>query len=148
MKRYYFDGTDLDKNYATLWNGFLEYNSNTHIIDNTNKALDDLITSICDINFYISLFNSKIYISLCQDSKYYYYQFEKDIKLMIDKIENQFNIKIDNGEFNATELKHQGNQYKYSISKDIDSKIILKKKVLSWKIKRSLCKDLDNLKII
>jgi hypothetical protein len=133
MKRYYYDGYNLDKNYATLWNGFLEYNSNTieltedRIEKNTNRELDDLLTDICNINFYIYILDSKIYISLCQDSKYYYYQFEKDIKLIIDKIENQFNIKIDNGEFNATELKHQGNQYKYSISKDIDSKIILKK---------------------
>jgi len=145
MKRYYYDDTDLDKNYATLWNGFLEYNKNN--IDNSNKALDDLITSICDINFYIYLLDSKIYISLCQDSKYYYYQFEKDIKLMIHKIETQFNVNIIYGEFNATELKHEGNQYKYTLSKNTDLNIVLKKKVLSWNSKKSLCKDLDNLKI-
>ena len=27
MKRYYFDKTDLDSKYSTLWNGFLEYDS-------------------------------------------------------------------------------------------------------------------------
>ena len=161
MKRYYFDSFDLDKKYATLWNGFLEYNSN--IIectkergDNTNRILDDLISEICDINFYIYLLDSKIYFSLCQDSQYYYNQFEKDIKKVITEIENKFNVKIEYGEFNATELKHQGNQYKYTITKDKTCKIILKKKILNWdnyesknkKKKEDINEDIKKLKIV
>jgi archaellin len=164
MKRYYYDGYDLDKKYATLWNGFLEYNSNNIEYtkdrgDNTNRELDDLVTNICNINFYIYILNSKIYISLCQDTKYYYYDFEKDIKKVIGEIEDKFKVKIDYGEFNATELKHHGNQYKYTITKDKTSKIILKKKILNWdnfeskskKIKKNkddINKDIENLKII
>lgn len=163
MKRYYFDGCDHDKKYATLWNGFLEYNSNIIVLTqdkekNTNKILDDLVSDICNINFYIYLFDSKIYISLCQDEKYYYYQFEKDIKKVISEIENKFKVKIYYGEFNATEIKHQGNQYKYTITKDEESKIILKKKILNWdyfeskkiKIKKidNIFKNIEDLKII
>ena len=167
MKRYYYDGYELDKKYATLWNGFLDYNSNNIEYtkdrgDNTNRELDDLVTDICDINFYIYLLDSKIYISLCQDAKYYYYQFEKDIKKVIIEIENKFNVKIDYGEFNATELRHNGDQYKYTITKNIDAKIVLKKKILNWnnyelksnktnkKIKKNeedIIKDIENIKI-
>jgi hypothetical protein len=138
MKLYYYDGYDLDKNYATLWNGVLEYNSSTieTIQDNkeknTNKELDDLVTDICDVNFYINIFHSKIYFSLCQDTKYFYYKFEKDIKRVISGIEDKFKVKIDNGEFNAIELKHNGNQYKYIISKNKTFNISLKKKILNW----------------
>lgn len=165
MKRYYYDGYNLDNNYATLWNGFLEYNSNIieltqdRVEKNTNRELDNLLTDICDINFYIYILDSKIYISLCQDAKYYYYAFEKDIKKVISEIEDKFKVKIDYGEFNATELKHHGNQYKYTITKDETSKIILKKKILNWdnyesKIKKlkknkgDITKDIENLKII
>jgi hypothetical protein len=167
MKRYYYDNCDINEKYPTLWNGFLEYNSN--IIEltqdreekNTNRELDDILTNICDINFYVYIIDSKIYISLCQDSKYYYFQFEKDIKNVITAIENKFNVKIDYAEFNATEIKHQGNQYKYTITKDKSSKIILKKKILNWdsyeskskKIKKNnkdddISKTIENLKII
>ena len=161
MKRYYFDGHDLDKNYSTLWNGFLELESNTiklinHYDCQTNNELEDLISEICDINFYIYIIDLKIYISLCQDSKYYYHQFEKDIKKVIIEIENKFNVTINCGEFNATEVRHQGDQYKYTITKNENSNIILKKKVLNWdsyeskskKIKiNDITKKISNLKI-
>jgi hypothetical protein len=157
MKRYYFDKTDLDSKYSTLWNGFLEYDSNNIELTqdreekNTNKELDDILSEICNINFYIYLLDSKIYISLCQDQKYYYYDFEKDIKKVISEIEIKFKVKINYGEFNATEIKHYGNQYKYTITKDKNSKIILKKKVLNWEIKKKtkddISKEMEKLKI-
>lgn len=165
IKRYYYDGCDLDTKYATLWNGFLEYNSNTieltldRVEKNTNRELDDLVTDICNINFYIYILDSKIYISLCLDEKYYYHQFEKDIRKVITEIENKFKVKIDYGEFNATECKHHGDQYKYTIKKDKNSKIVLKKKILNWNIydKKSkkikinlnnITEDIKNIKII
>lgn len=157
MKRYYFDKTDLDSKYSTLWNGFLEYDSNNIELTqdreekNTNKELDDILSEICNINFYIYLLDSKIYISLCQDQKYYYYDFEKDIKKVISEIEIKFKVKINYGEFNATEIKHYGNQYKYTITKDKNCKIILKKKVLNWEIKKKakddISKEMEKLKI-
>lgn len=157
MKRYYYDNTDLDSKYPTLWNGFLEYDSNNIELTqdreekNTNKELDDILSEICNINFYIYLLDSKIYISLCQDEKYYYYDFEKDIKKVISEIEIKFKVKINYGEFNATEIKHYGNQYKYTITKDKNSKIILKKKVLNWEIKKKMkddvSKEMEKLKI-
>jgi hypothetical protein len=65
------------------------------------------------------------------DEFYYYHQFEKSIKSAIKETELKFNIVITNGEFYGNELKHNGNQYKYTISKK-DDKIILKKKILNW----------------
>ena len=110
------------------------------------------------MNFYINIDfdNSSIYISLCQDSRYYYYQFEKDIKLLINSIEKDCLIYINCGEFYANEIKHDGNQYKYTIIKK-NSEIILKKKILNWttydakgikKIKiTDLTKKVEDLKI-
>jgi hypothetical protein len=161
MKRYYFDGYELDKKYATLWNGYLEFNPNIiEVVDyydgKTNLELEDMVTDICNINFYVYINSSKIYFSLCQDSIYYYDDFERDIKKVIIAIENKFNIKIYHGEFNATEVKHQGNQYKYTISKDEESNIILKKKILNWstyeskskKVKiNDLSKKIENIKL-
>jgi hypothetical protein len=154
MKRYYFDSHNLDSKYATLWNGYLEYNKNDMKINiEYISQLNDLITDICDVNFYVNDIDNKIYISLCQDSHYYYHQFEKDIKKLIIEIENKFSINIFYGEFNATEVKHQGNQYKYTITKDENLKIILKKKTLNWdnyesknkKIKKIDKDNIDNI---
>lgn len=150
MKRYYFDEKD-ENNYATLWNGFLEFSNNNNI-EISDMEVNDIMTEVCDINFYIYVNNTKIFFSLCQDSKYYYHQFEKDILNSIKKIENKFNICILNGEFNAVEIKHNGCQYKYNILKDNDSKFVLKKKILSWQnIKKKKIDDindkLENLKI-
>lgn len=150
MKRYYFDEID-ENNYATLWNGFLEISNNNNI-KISDMEVSDIMTEVCNINFYIYVNDTKIFISLCQDSKYYFYQFEKDILNAIRKIENKFNISILNGEFNAVEIKHNGSQYKYSILKNNDSKFELKKKILSWQnIKKKKIDDindkLENLKI-
>ena len=136
-KRYYFDDTCLDTVYPTLWNGMLNCDDCTipiseNYYQNSNRELDDLLADICEANFCINIYDNTIYISLCQDTRYYYYQFEKDIKNVIKSIEQKFNINIINGEFNATEVKHQGDQYKYTISKNDDGSISLKKRVLNW----------------
>jgi hypothetical protein len=138
-QRYYFDNTKIDTNYATIWYGFFIYNTtknNIPISENyyqkSNRILDDLLREICDINFCINIINNYIYISVCQDSKYYYYQFEKDIKNVVKEIENKFSVIIESGEFNGVEYKYNGNQYKYTITKNKDKNIILKKKILNW----------------
>jgi hypothetical protein len=167
-QKYYFDNTDIDTNYSTIWYGFLIYNSNNPSRNNipisenyhqkSNRILDDLLCELCDNNFYVNIINNYIHISVCQDSKYYYHQFEKDIKIAIKEIESKFNVIIESGEFNANECKYNGNQYKYTISKGIDNNIILKKRILNWtthdtKKKRinkidELSKSVSNLSII
>jgi hypothetical protein len=138
IKKYYFEDTTLNTKYPTLWNGYLLYNGeNISISENyyqrSNRDLDDLLVDICDVNFYVTLIDNNIYLSVCGDSSFYYYNFEKTIKKAIKKIEKKFNINITESEFFATELKPMGNQYKYSTSKnDGDDKIILKKKTLNW----------------
>lgn len=127
--KYYFDNMDLNK-YPTLWDGFLEYNVYSELLN--ERLVSDIITEICDINFYINIHDDKIYMSICRDSDYYYYQFEQHIKHVITALENAFFINIENGQFNATEVKHQGNQYRYTISKNLDLSIVLKKKILNW----------------
>lgn len=136
MKKYYYENTILETKYFTLWNGYFKYEGNRiNISENyfqeSNRDLDDLLTEICNVNFYISLINEYIYISLDSDSYLYCINFEKTIKIALKEIEIKFNIIINCGEFYGTEVKHMGNQYKYTISKDED-RIILKKKILNW----------------
>lgn len=138
MKRYYFDDTPVNTKYATLWNGFLDYAHGSKFIElsegyycNSNRDLDDIVSELTEINFYTYLADNKIYFSLCQDSHYYVHDFEKHIKKLIIKLEEHFSIKIASGIFNANEVKHFGNQYKYTITKD-DHNFSLKKKVLNW----------------
>jgi hypothetical protein len=140
--KYYFESYNLQTRYCTIWHGFLKYDgiqipiNREHILSTNNKLLynidlSDIFTEICQLNFYISLIDNYIYISHDMDEFYYYYQFEKSIKNAIKETELKFNIVITNGEFYANEIKHNGNQYKYTISKK-DDKIILKKKILNW----------------
>ena len=138
ISKYYFEDTTLNTKYPTLWNGYLLYNGqNISVSENywqrSNRDLDNLLTEICEINFYVSIIDNRIHISVCGDSFFYYYNFEKTIKKVIKKIEKKFNINITESEFFATELKHMGNQYKYNTSRDEkNEKIILKKKTLNW----------------
>lgn len=151
--KYYYDNMNLKERYATLWNGYLSYeiklpNDNPEKILSICK-LNDIVTDICKINFYINIDNSNIYISLCQDSHYYYYDFEKDIKKVILKLEKEFDINIIGGEFNANEVNHNANQYKYTILKK-NEKITLKKKTLNWssyKSKKDLSDQMKKLNI-
>lgn len=132
-EKYYFMNTNLDTNYATLWNGFFKFDKfDCNPIPYLD--IDNILLDICDVNFYINLDLEKnlLYISLCQDEKYYIYQFEKHIKKVIKKFEECLNIIITSAEFNATELKHEGYQYKYNVTRDINNRIILKKRILNW----------------
>ena len=129
MIRYYFDNMDMNR-YPTLWDGFLHYSISNDLL--TERNVYDIIIEICDIGFYINIHENNIYISLCRDSNYYYYDFEQHIKPIINKLESSLLINIELGEFNATEVKHQGNQYKYTILKNEDMTISLKKRILNW----------------
>lgn len=142
---YYFTNTKLETSYSTLWSGYIYFKK----IDNTPIRLEDvdnILVDICNINFYIKIDILHIYISMDQDEKYYHHQFEKHIKKIINKFEEMFNITVINGIFNATELKHQGNQYRYRISKKIDNKILVSKKVLNWEVieKKNKKSELDD----
>ena len=133
--KYYFDNTNLLTKYGTLWDGFLKFNFNIQnwkMPENMNSVLSDILVEICDINFYTNIIENNIYISLDTDSYFYYYDFEKTIKSAIIEIEKKFEININYGEFNAIEVKHYSNQYKYIISKNDDNSILLKKKTLNW----------------
>lgn len=140
--KYYFESCNIQTRYLTIWHGFLKYDGNQipvnreHLLSSNSKLLynidlNDIFCEIFQLNFYISLINNYIYISHDMDEFYYYHQFEKSIKNAIKETELAFNIVITNGEFYANEIKHNGNQYKYTISKKND-KIILKKKILNW----------------
>ena len=137
--RYYFDNTHINERFCTVWYGFLQYEGNPitlsgNYYQKSNRILDDLLTEICDIHFYINLVDNRIYISVDNDVKYYTYDFEKHIKDMILRIEHTFSIHIFVGEFNAIEYKPDSNQYKYTISRHVDKKVILKKKILNWSV--------------
>jgi hypothetical protein len=160
IKKYYFENTNLDKIYSTLWNGEFIYNGDKIPLSldyhqESNRELDDILTENLDVNFYVSLIDNNIHISCCSDFKFYFYDFEKYIKRTILNIESKFNIYIYFGNFNATEIKHNGNQYKYTINKNNENKIILKKRILNWevleskkkKISENILNDFNNLKI-
>ena len=136
MKKYYFEDSIIEDKYPTLWHGYLEYTGNEinitdNYFQNSNRELDEILTNICNVNFYVSLTDNKINLSLCRDSNYYTYEFEKNIKDIVSSIEKKFNIKIISGEIYANEVKHNGNHVKYNLSKK--NKIILKRNILSFK---------------
>ena len=110
-----------DTIYSTLWSGFLKYEGYISIAlnyyQNSNRELDDLLAEICDVNFGVDIYDNTINITVCSDFRYYYYDFEKTFGIAIIEIEKKFNITIYDGEFYATEMIHQGSQYKYTISK-------------------------------
>jgi len=140
IKKYYYENTPLETKYATLWDGYLTYEGNIPISSNywqnSNKELDDILADICDVNFYVSIIDNNIYLSVSSDFRFYITNFEKTIKKAIKEINDKFNVKIGEGHFNALEIKHSGNQYRYIIrvdEKDKDKdKYILKKKTLNW----------------
>ena len=135
--KYYFQNTIVETEFPTLWDGYLTYDADKLIeisdgyFQKSNRELDDLLQEICDINFYVSLIDNNIYLSVCRDSHFYYQDFEKNIKKIIKEIEIKFNISIKSGQFNANEVKHRGSQYRYTINKDND-KISVKRKILNW----------------
>ena len=141
-EKYYFleksvTGIDINITYPTLWHGYLTYVKN----DITDKSpinlldIDNILIDICDNNFYLNNDSENIYISLDRDSKYYVEQFEKQIKKVIKQIEEMLYVTVTYGEFNATEIKHNGSQYKYTLTRNkTDNKIILKKIILNWDV--------------
>jgi hypothetical protein len=130
--KYYFDNTNLLTKYGTLWDGFLNFNLINQLPSDANTIISDILVEICDINFFTNVIENNIYISLDTDSYFYYYDFEKTIKSALTEIEKKLSVKINHGEFNATEVKHYSNIYKYIISKNDDNSILLKKKTLNW----------------
>ena len=150
MKRYYFDESCDSPIYSTIWTGMLNCVECTipiseNYYQKSNRELDDLLADICDVNFYITINENTIYFSVCQDFRYYYHDFEKHIKKVINAIEEKFSIKIINGEFSATEIIHKGTQYKYTITKNDNGSISLKKRVLNWSSYEKKSKKDDNI---
>jgi hypothetical protein len=126
--KYYFDNTDILNHYPTIWHGYLYTKiDEPYLNENSIWPLNDILVEICDVNFYIYLINNYIYLSICTDSRYYAANFEKHIRKAIKALEKKLNINIEKGEFFANECKPMGIQYKYTILKDSDDKISLKK---------------------
>jgi hypothetical protein len=130
--KYYFENSIIESVYPTIWHGYLSYKKilEDAILINISE-IDDILVTICEMNFYISVFDNNIYLSLCRDQNYYIHDFEKHIKKIIQTIENKFKIYILEGLFDANEIKHNGYQYKFFINR-INDDIILKKKTLNW----------------
>ncbi len=132
-EKYYFVNTNVNIKYPTLWDGYLNYTKNSSDVVINYLDIDNILVDICEINFYIHLQPETIYISLDRDENYYFHQFEKHIKPVIKKMEEIMNITIQYGEFNASEIKHDPNLFKYIITRKTD-KIILQKQSLNWSI--------------
>ena len=135
MQFYWDDTTHINvlERFSTIWKGILK---SENIDDNWIKPeqikdLEDLFTKVAERNFYIHLDENHIYISLCQDSPYHYYEFEKDGLKLFKDIEKKFNVKISSGEFYCWECKPMPNSYRYVIFKR-DNKFKMKKTVLNW----------------
>ena len=136
MDKYYYDDKKYNilEKYSTLWSGFLKNDKKEKkwFKKEDLKSIDDVIVEICDQNLYTALDENNLYISMDSDDKYYYYQFEKHIFTLIKKLEKDFGIVIEHGQFHAFEMKPFGNQYRYNISKSEKNKINLKKNILNW----------------
>ena len=137
MEKYYYDDKryNILGKYPTLWSGFLK-NSNKDknwITKDNLKSIDEIIVEICEQHLYTAIDEDHLYISMDSDDRYYYHEFEKNIFPLIKKLEDEFNINIEEGEFYAFEAKPFGNQYRYFISRT-NKKINLKKNVLNWEV--------------
>lgn len=135
-KKYYFDIPYIKK-YETIWYGYLEFDK---IKDCDISLLNEVITEITNISFYINIETNKIYLSVDNDGNYYdSSRFENDIRNIIIHIEKHLSknevVNFISGEFTAIEYKPDGNQYKYKLTnKLIEQKIDIKKRVLNWTI--------------
>jgi hypothetical protein len=135
-KKYYFD-LPYTRKYETIWYGYLEFDK---IKDYDVSLLNEVITEITNINFYINIENNKIYLSVDNDGNYYgSSRFENDIRNIITHIEKYLSkneiINFISGEFTAIEYKPDGNQYKYKLTNNLDEKKInIKKRILNWSI--------------
>lgn len=135
-KKYYFD-IPYTKKYETIWYGYLEFDK---IKDCDISLLNEVITEITNISFYINIETNKIYLSVDNDGNYYdSSRFENDIRNIIIHIEQHLSkndvVNFISGEFTAIEYKPDGNQYKYKITNNLtEQKIDIKKRVLNWTI--------------
>ena len=135
-KKYYFDIPYIRK-YETIWYGYLEFDN---IKDYDISLLNEVITEITNISFYINIENNKMYLSVDNDGNYYdSSRFENDIRNIITHIEKYLSknevINFISGEFTAIEYKPDGNQYKYKLTNNLtEHKIDIKKRVLNWNI--------------
>jgi hypothetical protein len=139
-KKYYFD-IPYKRKYETIWYGYLEFDKKIELFINDISLLNEVITEITNISFYINIEDNKMYLSVDNDGNYYdSSRFENDIRNIITHIEkhlskNDFKISFSNGEFTAIEYKPDGNQYKYKLTNNLDEKKIdIKKRVLNWTI--------------
>ena len=134
--QYYWDNTthiNVLERFSTIWKGILKSENidNNWIKPDQIKELEDLFTNVAERNFYLHLDENHIYVSLCQDSPYYYYEFEKYCIKLLKEIEKKFKVKIGEGEFFCWECKPMANSYRYVIFKK-ENKFKLKKTVLNW----------------
>lgn len=134
--QYYWDDTkhiNVLERYSTIWKGTLINGDidKPWINPEKLKELEDVFTDIGERNFYINLDENHIYVSLCQDSPYYFYEFEKYIIKLLKSIEKKFKVKINGGEFYCWECRPMANSYRYNIYKK-DSKFKIKKNTLNW----------------
>jgi hypothetical protein len=139
-KKYYFELPYIKK-YETIWYGYLEFNKIKDCdISNNISLLNEVITEITNISFYINIEDNKIYLSIDNDGNYYdSCRFENDIRNIITHIEQHLSkngvVNFISGEFTAIEYKPDGNQYKYKITNNLtEHKIDIKKRVLNWSI--------------
>ena len=133
---YYWDNTtniNVLEKFKTIWKGNIKSENidGNWIKPDEIKKLEDICTDIAERNFYIYLDENHIYLSLCQDSPYYYYEFEKNIIKLLKEIEKKFKVKIGEGDFYCWECRPMANSYKYIIFKK-DNKFKIKKTVLNW----------------
>lgn len=139
-KKYYFD-LPYTKKYETIWYGYLEFDKikDCNISDDIS-LLNEVITEITNISFYINIEDNKIFLSVDNDWNYYGYdRFENDIRNIITHIEKHLSknevVNFISGDFTAIEYKPDGNQYKYKLANNLDQKKIdIKKRVLNWSI--------------
>jgi len=145
MQKYYYDDKryNILTKYNTLWSGFLKNNNKDKkwLKKEDLSNIDDIIVEICEQNLYTAIDEDHLYISMDSDERYYYHEFEKNIFPLIKKLEKDYDIFIEEGQFHAFELKPFGNQYRYLISRSDKNKINLKKNILNWenydKLKKS-----------
>lgn len=138
-KKYYFD-LPYTRKYETIWYGYLEFDKKIQYFMNNISLLNEVITEITNISFYINIENNKMYLSIDNDWNFYGYdRFENDIRNIITHIEKYLSnnelINFISGEFTGIEYKPDGNQYKYKLTNNLDEKKIdIKKRVLNWSI--------------
>ena len=128
---YYSNHSDIKS--PILWDGEITFHSDISY-DNAKmeKDIRDLFDTIFEVNFYIHVYEETIYLSLCMDSFLSCSVFEKLCKKALKKTEEECNIYLIQGRVFAYEVKHHGNQCRYTISKKDNGSFYVGKTVLNW----------------